>query len=217
MEVKNRISSVNSMCLGRFRSLYGNHSFRFGGDFRRLSPVIDLRASEENVLFDGVGQAINGVAARINQLRFADQQNPVFKSLSLFAQDEWKQSKRLTLTYGVRWELAPPPSGGQAFAVDQVENPSTLKLASPGSSLWKTTFLNFAPRAGVAYELSDEADHELVLRAGVGIRYDLGQDHSGDIFANSIPFVSGAAVFNSPFPACLNSTSDGRCFAVTGI
>src|SRR6185369_14946624 len=95
--------------LGSALIAHGNHSFKFGGDFRRLSPVIDLRTSEENVLFDGVGQALTGVPSRINQLRFADRQNPVFKSLSLFAQDDWRMSSRLTLNYGVRWELAPPP------------------------------------------------------------------------------------------------------------
>jgi Ca-activated chloride channel homolog len=172
-----------------------DHSFKFGGDYRRLSPRLGLRSSEEGALFDGVAQALTGVATRINNLSFVDSQNPVFHSLSLFAQDEWKQSSRLTLTYGLRWELAPPPStnGLQPFAVDQVNDPTTLKLAAPGSSLWKTTFLNFAPRAGAAYQLSNTSGRELVLRGGVGILYDMGQDRSGDIFANSIPFVSGAS------------------------
>lgn len=189
--------------LGSVTFVNGNHDFRFGGDFRRLSPVIDLRTTEENVLFDGVGQALNGVATRINQLRFADRQNPVFKSLSLFAQDEWRPSQRLTFSYGVRWELAPPPSIGEAFAVDQIADPTTLRVAERGDSLWKTTFLNFAPRAGVAYELSDNA----VVRGSVGILYDLSQDRSGDVVANSIPFVSGASFFNAPFPPVPSSTT----------
>jgi len=186
--------------IGSMAMVDGQHSFKFGGDFRRLSPGIELRAFEENVLFDGVSQALTGVAGRINQLRNSERNNPVFNTLSFFAQDEWRKSKRLVLNYGVRWELAPPPSIDQSFAVDQVDDPTTLKVAKPGSPLWNTTFLNFAPRAGVAYQLSDEANRELVLRGGVGIFYDLGQDRSADILANSSPFVSGASIFNSPFP-----------------
>jgi outer membrane receptor protein involved in Fe transport len=181
--------------------IVGNHSLKFGGDYRRLSPSIDLRASELNALFDGVDQASTGIATRVNLLRFGGPHNPVFHNFSLFAQDEWRQTSRLTLTYGLRWELAPPPAtDGRAFAVDQVNDPTTLELAPPGSSLWKTRFLNFAPRAGVAYELSNKYGRELVLRGGAGILYDLGGDRSGDIFASSIPFVSGGSVFDSPFP-----------------
>ena len=45
------------------------------------------------------------------------------------------------------------------------------------------------------------------MRGGAGIVYDLGQDRSGDIFANSIPFVSGGSVFNSPFPLVVGPTT----------
>ncbi|HSL52851.1 MAG TPA: TonB-dependent receptor, partial [Pyrinomonadaceae bacterium] len=182
---------------GSVENVRGSHTLKYGGDYRRISPSIDLRSSELNALFDGMSQASTGIATRINLLRFGDPQNPVFHNLSLFAQDSWRTTPQLTLTYGLRWELAPPPStDGQAFAVDQVNDPATLKLAPVGSSLWQTRFLNFAPRAGIAYEITND----LVLRGGAGILYDLGQDRSGDIFASSIPFVSGGSVFDSPFP-----------------
>jgi Ca-activated chloride channel homolog len=183
--------------LGSVDHIQGNHTLKFGGDYRRLSPSIAVRASELNALFDGIDPASSGVATRVNLLRFGGPENPVFNTLSLFAQDQWRPTSHLTLNYGVRWDLAPPPStDGHAFAVDQVDDPATLNLAASGSSLWKTRFLNFAPRVGVAYEIK----RDLVLRGGVGIVYDLGQDRSGDIFANSIPFVSGGSVFDSPFP-----------------
>ncbi|HSE19243.1 MAG TPA: VIT domain-containing protein [Pyrinomonadaceae bacterium] len=186
---------------GSVQTVNDNHLWKFGSDYRRLSPSIALRASELNALFDGIDPAITGVATRVNLLRFGGPQNPVFHNLSLFAQDQWKQSPRLTLNYGVRWELAPPPdTDGQALAVDQVDDPATLNLATPNRSLWKTTFFNFAPRAGVAYQIAEATGRELLLRAGAGFTYDLGGDRSGDIFASSIPFVSGGSVFNSPFP-----------------
>src|SRR5215213_447436 len=180
--------------VGSVVNVRGNHTLRYGGDYRRISPVIDLRSSELNTLFDGTGQASTGIATRVNLLRFGDAQNPVFHNLSLFAQDDWRTTSRLTLSYGLRWELAPPPStDGQAFAVDQVNDPTTLNLAPSAGSLWQTRFLNVAPRAGLAYEVLSRSGRELVLRGGAGILYDLGQDRSGDIFASSIPFVSGSA------------------------
>jgi Ca-activated chloride channel homolog len=197
---------------GSMDMVFGTHSFKVGGDYRRLSPVIGVRSFEENVFFDGMGQAMNGIAARVSSLNFNGPQNPVFESLSLFAQDEWRQTSRLTWNYGLRWELAPPPStaGEQAFAVDQVTDPATLKVDPSGSSLWKTTFANFAPRAGVAYQLSQKNNYELVLRSGLGVLYDLNQNRSGDVFANSIPFISGSALFNTPYPMDLPATtSDG--------
>jgi Ca-activated chloride channel family protein len=195
---------------GSVANARGTHMLKYGGDYRRLSPSIDLRASELNALFDGIDAATAGVATRVNLLRFGDPQNPVFHNLALFAQDEWRTTPRLTLTYGVRWELAPPPStDGQAFAVDQVSDPTTLKPAEPGSSLWKTRFLNFAPRAGVAYQISDKSGREMLVRGGAGIVYDLGQDRSGDIFASSIPFVSGGSEFNTPFTIFFGPNTHG--------
>jgi len=173
----------------------GNHSFKFGGDYRRLSPILGQRPVEENALFHDVTQALTGVAARLNRITHSAAQKPVFTNVSLFGQDEWKQSLRLTLTYGMRWELAPAPA----------TNDPTRH--TPGSSFWKTTFANFAPRAGFAYQLSQTSGRELVLRGGVGILYDLSQDRSADAFTDSIPFVSGSSDFNTPFPGVAPSAS----------
>ena len=192
--------------VGSTNIISGNHSFKFGADYRRLSPIIGLRAFEENVFFHSVAQAITRTAARVNNLAHVGIQTPLYQSLSLYGQDQWKKSSRLTLTYGVRWELAPAPSNHQALAVDQVDDPATLQLAS-GKSLWKTTFGNFAPTAGFAYQLTNPAKDEFVLRGAVSIAYDLSQNRSGDVFANSIPFISGSSVFNSPYPMPLSSTT----------
>jgi Ca-activated chloride channel homolog len=179
--------------IGSVDNVRGEHRLKYGGDYRRISPSIALRSSEVNTLFDGIDEASTGIPTRVNLLHFGGPQNPVFHNLSLFAQDTWRPTKRLTLTYGSRWELAPPPStDGQAFAVNQVNDPTKLQLAPSTGSLWQTRFLNFAPRTGIAYEVLSRGGRELVVRGGAGIFYDLGGDRSGDLFASSIPFVSGS-------------------------
>ena len=47
-------------------------------------------------------------------------------------------------------------------------------LGTPGSSLWDTSYLNFAPRLGLAYQLNRTAGWETVVRGGLGLLYDLG-------------------------------------------
>jgi len=159
--------------VGSLTRASNNHDFKFGADYRRLSPIISQRPTEENILFAGIGQA-----SRISLVNHATPQRPVFNRLSLYGQDQWKQSPRLTLVYGMRWELAPAPS-------------------SNGDALWNTSFGNFAPRASVAYQVKQNSD--TVLRGAVGVVYDMSQDRSGNFFANSIPFVSGESAL--PFIA----------------
>ncbi|HEU0253126.1 MAG TPA: TonB-dependent receptor, partial [Pyrinomonadaceae bacterium] len=166
---------------GSVTKVAGDHTFKFGVDYRRLSPTIGVRTSQQSVLFDGMGQALTGVAGRVNSLSHVGPQRPVFESFSLFAQDQWRATKDLTVHYGMRWDVAPAPS---------IE----------GSSLWKTTFDNFAPRVGFAYSLLRDDPPSLVLRGGVGMVYDVGHGRSGDLFANSVPFISGSSAFNTPFP-----------------
>jgi hypothetical protein len=99
----------------------------------------------------------------------------IFKAFSLYTQDTWKARKRLTLTYGLRWELVPSPSpqnGTTLASWVNTGNPPAVMLAPAGTSVWQTTYDNFAPRLGVAYQITKNGD--LVVRGGWGMFYDLG-------------------------------------------
>lgn len=74
-----------------------------------------------------------------------------------------------------------------------VNTPSEIGLAPAGSSLWSTTYGNFAPRLGVAYKLTEKGD--FVLRAGAGVFYDLGLGTASNLgysFPNSASTFSAA-------------------------
>jgi len=77
----------------------------------------------------------------------------------------------------VRWELSPAPSpreGSKLAAWENVNSPAKLALAPFGTPLWSTTYTNFAPRVGLAYDLTEKGD--FVVRGAWGMFYDLASD-----------------------------------------
>jgi hypothetical protein len=164
----------------------GAHQLKFGGDYRAIflksnppsNEVVQVAGSLPNFL------SAEKVTLEVVSFHAAD---ILAQSLSLYGQDAWRVNAKLTLTYGVRWELAPAPSGrGQTTlaAWQNVTNPSQITLAPEGTPLWGTQHGNFAPRFGLAYRLTSRGD--LVLRAGAGIFYDLGLGQAAGL-ANDFP------------------------------
>lgn len=101
---------------------------------------------------------------------------PIFNAGSVFAQDDWRIATNLSLSLGVRWELAPPPTeqhGDDAYTLlGNVAVPSTLVLAPQGTPLWRTYKYNFAPRLGMAWTAHSNPGWETVVRAGGGVFFD---------------------------------------------
>ena len=97
------------------------------------------------------------------------------KVYSFYAQDTWQPSRKLTVNYGLRYELQMPISDKYGrFSTFDFGGPSALVV--PGMNLqggvvweskyaWAPDYLDFAPRASVAYKFTDK----LVLRVGYGI------------------------------------------------
>jgi hypothetical protein len=167
------------------------HQFKFGIDFRRLTPIFDVNSYATEFDFDFVQDVLNARPAFV-VVQAGMPVKPLYVNFSAFAHDSWRASRRLTLDLGVRWEVNPPPSEANnnlPLAVTQITNLSTMQLAPRGTKLWKTTYNNFAPRVGVAYQLSQQPGRESVIRAGFGIFYDTGNDFSAFQFA-VFPFTS---------------------------
>ena len=145
-------------------------------DYRRItSKTRTLCVSASQAIFQTLANVLaNNYAVRVAVISRNDDVQLAFTNWSIFAQDTWKLTRSLTVTYGLRWEYNAAPSSPERHS-SVYGNPgrtifATMTLAPQGTPLWHPQKDNFAPRLGVAWQ----ARPNLVLRAGAGIFYDLG-------------------------------------------
>lgn len=182
----------------------GSHSLRFGADYRRLSPISGVQEYNLSIAFNTAADILAARASRATVSANKGRLYPLFTNFSAYAQDTWRVSPRLIVTYGLRWELNPVPgeaNGEVPFTVLGLDKPATLTLAPQGTPFFKTTYGNFAPRVGAAYRLSESTGRETVLRAGFGVFYDLGTGTTSTAFYGAnFPHRSSKTILNAPFP-----------------
>jgi carboxypeptidase family protein/TonB-dependent receptor-like protein len=182
-----------------------SHQLKFGMDYRRLSPTYTHWRVHQVANFNGVAPAVQGNASSV-LVQSQDDVGLISNNFSAYAQDSWRISPRIDLTYGLRWEFNPPPSVRSStgnvrapFTVIGLDSPASLSLAPAGTPLYETTFGNFAPRLGLALELMRHPRHETILRGGFGLFYDLGTGPLANI-ASSFPFQRRRLFSPSSFP-----------------
>ncbi len=199
--------------VGNLSIVANTHQLKFGTDYRRLTPVVQPQLYSLSVRFNGIGTpgaatqpagaALSGNVQSAGITTQLETRFPLFTNLSVYGQDTWKVSRRLTLNYGIRWELNLPPSelsGRFPATVLGLDNPAKATIAPAGTALWNTSYTNFAPRVGVAYQLFQKPGRETMLRGGGGIFYDLGYGSIMNAFWRSYPYVSLKNVGSVPFP-----------------
>ena len=194
-----QLNIVDSISMQR-----GSHSMKFGVDFRRLSPSFVSSAYRQASFFLDIPSAETGTP-QFNDVFSGLPLNFLFRNLGLFAQDTWHIAPRLTVTYGLRWDVDFVPStvsGPDFNAVTGFDlgNLSNLALAPSGTPPYKTKWGNIAPRFGIAYQISQSQRWQTVLRGGFGVFYDLASSEAGNIVnPYGYPFGSAANPVSS-FP-----------------
>ncbi len=179
----------------------GKHEMKFGIDFRRLAPVQARAPYQQSYTFTTSAAMNRGVANTYLSLI-----NPytvsLLHNLSLYAQDTWKLTSKLTMTYGLRWEFNPAPgtlnnTPDLGFTQLSYSNLAATQVAPIGSPIYKTQWNALAPRIGIAYQQSTNPAWGRVIRAGFGVFYDTTGDYSNISSLNG----GSASLSNVAFPA----------------
>ena len=213
---------VNSLSLQK-----GSHALKVGADFRRLTPVVAPPAyTQDAAFYGGIADAQSGQLVEENgddvDLLSASRVPLILQNFSLFAQDTWRVRPRLTVTYGLRWDVdfAPKTSSGPNLpAIVNANDLSILALAPPGTPVFNTKYRNVAPRIGVAYQLCQRTGWESVLRGGWGVFYDLATQQL-QVSNDSYPFGNNNylnAVSGVQFPLTASAASPPPISAVNPV
>ena len=184
-----------------FSWVVGAHQLKFGYDYRWISPILNRAGGNFNTDYFDLTNPGNLYMVQLS--RGGAETVPVFHNYSAYAQDTWKATPRLTLTYGLRWDANPAPGvrGGTYPSVLQgLGTGGPVTLEPKGTPLYHSQWANFAPRVGAAYRLRRTAGHETIVRGGFGMFYDTGAGVIAIPFDHIYPYFSAIVYNNAPFP-----------------
>ena len=129
------------------------------------------------------------------------------RSYAGFVQDEWKVSRRLTLSFGVRYEYNAPKydTEGRTFSFIPglkstrfVNSPVGLVYPGDAGAPSGANFADkndWAPRIGFAWDVFGNA--KTSVRGGVGVFYDVLKAEDNLQFNNQAPFFSSTSLYFS--------------------
>jgi hypothetical protein len=161
----------------------GRHTFKFGAD----ANLIQLRSKKQQIFqldfggdvnFGGIslfgsslpavtGAQAYGLGLPQTYVQGIGQSNQPFDNLpfGFFAQDTWRATRKLTVNYGVRYDVEISPLFAPATAI----NAAAEKQFGVVEGIPRD-YTNVAPRIGIAWD--PKGDGKTVVRAGYGLFYD---------------------------------------------
>jgi hypothetical protein len=184
--------------------LRGDHTYKFGGDLRfakNLRVPSDSHRSGQlffrnqgTSLVTGTGTSggtglatfllgnVSDFGRFVSTVTDAEERQ---RRWYFYGQDTWRWSPKLTINYGLRWELVFPETIKDA-GTGSLFNLETGELFVGGVGEVndrfnvEPTYKAFAPRLGLAYQWTDKT----VIRAGYGRSFDIGV--FGSIFGHAV-------------------------------
>ncbi len=211
--------------------IVGRHTIKFGGNIDRENKTQNQSSPNNNGTFafdasatgDALADMLLGRAYQYTENSSHITGSVRFTNLGLYIQDQFQATRRLTVTYGMRWEYFPPerdtsgtisyfdparfsfanaatvlPNGQIVAGTENFGNGVVVAAedAPFGYAVTNSVKNTFAPRVGFSYALTK--DNLTVLRGGYGIFYDRWSQFVSGARSN-YPFNQSISIFNTSF------------------
>jgi len=182
----------------------GNHQLQFGGTVTRSllnlqelfrgDPFVQFR---NNFTGDALADFLLGRPSQVEQIA-EDANNPRAWEIGLYAQDDWKAARALTLNLGLRWEpYLPFVDTKDRFSQFRSGVQSTVFPTAPRGNVFPgdagiprsmigSRYGNFAPRFGFAWDIFGNGKSS--LRGGYGLFYSQIRQQAHNQISTNQPF-----------------------------
>jgi hypothetical protein len=195
----------------------GKHSFKFGGELRRdaVNGGAFGNARGSITVLGGVAITAGAGSTALEDffagdpfkasVQVGDPKRQLHDwAYGLFAQDDWRVTKNLTLNYGLRYEFStvPKEAHNRLANFDPSSATGVIQVGINGvSQPFDSAAKDFAPRIGFAWDITGRGN--TVLRGGVGLMYESVNWESFLAFNNSYGLTNiptGAIIANTGLP-----------------
>ncbi len=160
----------------------GRHDVKFGYEFRRTTiQVVQDNTFRGKLGFSDLSSFLEGVPSSGKEAQGNSRRHSLENNHGFYIQDSFRVTPRLTANFGMRWDY---------FGVVKEKNnlfyrfdPTGAGNVVPAGQLYDKDYNNFAPRVGLAYDVTGKG--RTVIRAGWGLFYDA---FAQDIFIGHAPY-----------------------------
>lgn len=171
------------------------HDFKVGANFINEPRLfITFNTGKGATFYTHVDNTLTGPISNVSISDGNAEANIPLKQFATYFQDDWRVSDRLTLNYGIRYDVI------SGFNLDQSKNPNFVLIHNAAiagkfnvlpapvaaqlnhfASDPKIDKNNFQPRVGAVYDIGGNGKD--IVRAGWGIYTDVGYTNSNVLFA----------------------------------